>query len=189
VETTVSGKSALLQWILVLLKVAGAGLTTGLVTPLLQLLIDRVTIPPGGFRVALMAVPFAVLVAVLVWQAGRRWWTALLAALITMIAFVCAVNAAILVDGLTFDAGKTIRNALAGLAGGFVGAALMALGLTPLPGVPTAWRRWAVMVLFGTMAGALLALDYAVGFDVFSFLFPVWQAVVGVCLAVALNRR
>jgi hypothetical protein len=189
VETTVSGKSAMLQWILVLLKVAGAGLTTGLITPLLQLVIDRITIPPGGFRVALMAVPFAVLVAALVWREGRRWWTALLAALITMVAFVCAVNAAILVDGLTFDAGKTIRNALAGFAGGFVGSGLMALGLTPLPGVPAAWGRWAVMVAFGTMAGALLALDNAVGFEVFSFLFPVWQAVVGVCLAIALNRR
>uniref|UniRef100_Q07TN4 Uncharacterized protein n=1 Tax=Rhodopseudomonas palustris (strain BisA53) TaxID=316055 RepID=Q07TN4_RHOP5 len=187
--TIVSGKSATLQWILVLLKVAGAGLTTGLITPLLQLAIDRIDVPPGGFRVALMAVPFAVLVSALVWRAGRRWWTALLAALITMVAFVCAVNSAILVDSLSFDAGKTIRNALAGFAGGFVGAALMALGLTPLPGIRAAWGPWAVMVAFGTLAGALLALDHAVGFDVFSFLFPVWQSVVGVCLAVALHRR
>ena len=45
------------------------------------------------------------------------------------------------------------------------------------------------MVVFGTLAGALLALDNAVGFEFFSFLYPVWQAVVGVCLAIALNRR
>jgi hypothetical protein len=189
VESIVTAKSTTLQRLLDLLKVAGAGLTTGLVTPLLQLLIDRISIPPGGFRVALMAVPFAVLVAMLVWRAGRRWWTALLSALITMVAFVCAVNAAILVDGLTFDAGKTIRNALAGFAGGFVGSGLMALGLTPLPGIPARWQPWALTVVFGTMAGALLALDNAVGFEVFSFLYPVWQAVVGVCLAIALNRR
>ena len=139
-ESVVTAKSTMLQRLLDLLKVTGAGLTTGLITPLLQPLIDLVDVPPGGFRVALLAVPFAVLVAALVWRAGRRWWTALLAALITMVAFVCAVNAAILVDSLTFDAGKTIRNALAGFAGGFVGSGLMALGLTPLPGIRAAWR-------------------------------------------------
>jgi hypothetical protein len=189
VESIVTGKSTMLQRILDLLKVAGAGLTTGLITPLLQPLIDRVSVPPGGFRVALLAVPFAVLVAALVWREGRRWWTALLAALITMVAFVCAVNAAILIDGLTFDAGKTIRNALAGFAGGFVGSGLMALGLTPLPGIRAAWAPWSLMVVFGTLAGSLLALDNEVGFELFSFLYPVWQAVVGVCLAIALNRR
>ena len=43
VESIVTGKRTMLQWLLDLFKVAGAGLTTGLITPLLQLAIDRVT--------------------------------------------------------------------------------------------------------------------------------------------------
>lgn len=189
VEARVTGNSAVMQQLLHLLKVCIAGCVTGFVTPWLQPLIDRVAIPPGGFRVALLAVPFAVLVAALIWRVRRRWWIALLAALITTIAFVCAVNAAIFIDSVSFDAGKTIRNTLAGLAGGFVGATIMALWLVALPGVPRAWRRWVSMVAIGTLAGALLALDNAIGFEFFSFLFPIWQAAVGVSLAVALQRR
>lgn len=187
--STVSGNSAMLRQLVRLLNVAAAGLATGLITPWLNPLIDGVAIPPGGFRVALLALPFAVLVAFLIRRASRRWWSPPLAVAITMVAFVCAVNAAILIDSLSFDAGKTIRNLLAGFAGGFVGAAIMALWLIPLPGVAKAWQGWAAMVAVGTAAGGLLALDNAVGFEFFSVLFPVWQAAIGVCLALALQRR
>jgi len=125
VDPTETGYHATLRRLFDLFKVMCAGLATGLITPWLQPLLDRVDLPPGGVGVALMALPFALLVQWLVWRTGRRWWTATLAALVTMLAFVAAVNVAILVDALTFDSGRNIRNALAGLAGWIFNLALL----------------------------------------------------------------
>ena len=188
-DPTETGYHATLRRLFDLFKVMCAGLATGLITPWLQPLLDRIDLPPGGVGVALMALPFALLVQWLVWRTGRRWWTATFAALVTMLAFVAAVNVAILVDALTFDSGRNMRNALAGLAGGGTGALLLVLGLLPLPGVPVARLAWLATPLIGTLAGGLLAVDFAVGFEFFSFLYPVWQAAVGVSLATALHRR
>jgi hypothetical protein len=44
------------------------------------------------------------------------------------------------------------------------------------------------MLLAGTLAGALLALDNALELDLTSVLYPVWQASVAVGLAMALRR-
>jgi hypothetical protein len=44
------------------------------------------------------------------------------------------------------------------------------------------------MLLTGTLAGALLALDNALDLDMTSVLYPVWQACVAVRLAMALRR-
>ena len=44
------------------------------------------------------------------------------------------------------------------------------------------------MLVTGTIAGALLALDTSLGLDRTSFLYPVWQAAVAVRLAMALKR-
>jgi hypothetical protein len=43
-------------------------------------------------------------------------------------------------------------------------------------------------VVVGTIAGPLLALDNVLELDLTSVLYPVWQAGVGVGLAVALRR-
>lgn len=188
-NATGTGYHATLRRLFDLFKVACAGLATGLITPWLQPLIKLIELPSGGYGVALMALPFALLVAFLVWRAGRRWWTATLAALITMAAFVLAVNVAIWVDALTFDNGRNVRNALGGFAGGLTGAGTMVLGLLPLPGVPVARLAWIAMPLVGMLAGGLLAVDFAVGFEFFSFLYPAWQAAVAVCLASGLHRR
>jgi hypothetical protein len=45
------------------------------------------------------------------------------------------------------------------------------------------------MLLTGTLAGALLAVDNALNLDLTSVLYPVWQAAVAVRLAMALQRR
>jgi hypothetical protein len=45
------------------------------------------------------------------------------------------------------------------------------------------------MPVFGTLAGALLALDSALDLDLTSVLYPVWQAGVAVALAVALRHQ
>jgi hypothetical protein len=50
----------------VLLKAAASGLLTGVLTPLLPPLIDKIGGSPGDFRLALVAFPFAILVLVLV---------------------------------------------------------------------------------------------------------------------------
>lgn len=173
-----------------LFKVAAGGVLSGVLTPLLPPLMDKLNGAPGDLRIALIAVPFAVLVFILVrrFSANPRW-AALAAAVVTMVAFVCAVNAAIFVDGQADAAGKMVRNVLAGLTGGFVGAGIMALGIALLPAGPRGLAAWLPMLVVGTVAGALLALDNALDLDLTSFLFPVWQACVAVGLTRALQGR
>jgi hypothetical protein len=159
-----------------LLAIAAGGVLSGVLTPLLPQLIDRIGGGPGDLRIALVAVPFAVLVFMVVrsFSANPRW-AALLAAIVTMVAFVCAVNAAIFIDGQANGADKMMRNILAGLAGGFTGSAIMALGIGLLPAGPRDVVAWLQMLVAGTLAGALLALDNALGLDQTSVLYPVWR--------------
>ena len=172
-----------------LFKVAAGGVLTGILTPLLPSLIDSISGTPGDFRIALVAIPFAVLVLILVRRTSANpWWAALTAAIVTMIAFVAAVNAAIWIDGQLGDAGRVARNILAGFAGGFTGASLMALGISLLPLGPRDAVAWLPMLVTGTLAGALMALDNALDLDLTSVLYPVWQAGVAVGLVKALRR-
>jgi hypothetical protein len=171
-----------------LLKVAVAGVVTGILTPLLPPLIDRISGSPGDFRIALVAIPFAVLVSILVRRfSANPWWAAVLAGIVTMIAFVCAVNAAIWIDGQVNGAPKGLRNILAGLAGGFTGATVMALGIGLLPAGPREVVAWLHLLVTGSVAGALMALDNALELDLTSVLYPVWQAGVAVRLALVLQ--
>lgn len=173
-----------------LLMIAAGGLVSGVLTPLLPTLLDKIASVPGDVRIAMVAVPFAVLVFVVVRRfSANPLWAALAAAAMTMAAFVCAVNAAIVIDGQMNGADKMMRNILAGVAGGFTGSALMALGIALLPAGPRDVVTWLQMLVTGTIAGALLALDNALGLDQTSFLYPVWQAAVAVRLAMALRRR
>ncbi len=173
-----------------LLKVAAGGAVTGLLTPLLPPLIDKISGSPGDFRIALVAMPFAILVFILVRRLGPNpWWAALTASVVTLIAFVCAVNVAIWADGQAAGADKAARNILAGLAGGFTGATIMVLGMSLLPAGPRDVLAWLPMLATGTIAGALLALDNALDLDLTSFLYPVWQAAVAVTLATALRTK
>ena len=133
--------------------------------------------------------PFAVLVFVLVRRfSANPLWAAGLAAVVTLIAFVCAVNAAIFIEGQTAGAATVMRYLLAGLTGGFVGTAVMALGIGLLPAGPRQAAAWWPMLITGTLAGTLLALDNALGLDNTSFLYPVWQAAVALRLSMILRR-
>jgi hypothetical protein len=172
-----------------LLKIAAGGVFTGLLTPLLPTVIDKLVGAPGDLRIALVAVPFAILVGVLVRRlTSSPRWAAVVAAIVTMVAFVCAVNAAIWIDGQVGDVAKAVRNICAGLAGGFVGSGVMALGIGLLPGSPRDVAAWLPMLVIGAVAGALLALDSALELDLTSALYPVWQAGVAVTLAMALQQ-
>jgi hypothetical protein len=64
----------------------------------------------------------------------------------------------------------------------------MALGICLLPSGPRDVVAWLPMLITGTIAGALLALDNALDLDLTSSLYPVWQASVAVALAMALRR-
>lgn len=172
-----------------LLMVAAGGIVSGILTPLLPTLIDHFVGLPGQLRISLIAVPFAVLVFILVRRfSANPLWAAGLAAIVTMIAFVCAVNAAIFIEGQTAGAAAVMRYLLAGLTGGLVGAGVMALGIGLLPSGPRAAAAWWPMLITATLAGALLALDHALGLDNTSFLYPVWQAAVAVRLSMVLRR-
>jgi hypothetical protein len=171
-----------------LLAIAAGGVLTGILTPLFPPLIDKISSAPGDLRIGLAAIPFAALVAVLVRRSGSNpWWAALAAAIVTIIAFVGAVNAAVWIDGQAADAGKAIRNVLSGLAGGFVGAGIMALGIHWPAGARDS-IAWLPMLLIGTIAGALFALDSALELDLTSVLYPVWQGGVAIGLASALRQ-
>ncbi|HKS21085.1 MAG TPA: hypothetical protein VJS63_17915 [Bradyrhizobium sp.] len=172
-----------------LFKIAGGGVLSGIVTPLMPLLVDKIGGAAGNVGIALVALPFAVLVfAVVRRQSVNPAWAALAAAFVTMIAFVCAVNAAVFIDAQAGGAAKAMRNILAGLAGGLVGAAVMALGIALLPAGPRKAAAWLPMLMTGAVAGTLLALDGAFELDLTSVLYPVWQAGVAVRLALALRR-
>jgi hypothetical protein len=171
-----------------LLMVAAGGIMSGILTPLLPTLIDHIVGLPGQFRISLIAVPFAVLVFILVRRfSANPLWAALLAVIVTMIAFVCAVNAAIFIEGQAAGASTVMRYLLAGLTGGLVGTAVMALGIGLLPVGPRNAAAWWPMLITGTLAGTLLALDNALGLDQLSFLYPVWQAAVALRLVMALR--
>jgi hypothetical protein len=171
-----------------LLMAAAGGVISGILTPLLPTLIDWIG-GPGQLRISLIAVPFAVLVFILVRRfSANAWWAAGLAAIVTMVAFVCAVNAAIFIDGQAAGATRIMRYLLAGLTGGLVGTAVMALGIGLLPAGPREAIAWWPMLITGTLAGSLLALDNALGLDQTSILYPVWQAAVAVRLTMVLRR-
>jgi hypothetical protein len=169
-----------------LLTVAAGGVISGILTPLLPALIDHIVGLPGQLRISLIAVPFAVFILVQRFSANPLW-AAGLAAIITMVAFVCAVNGAIFIEGQTTGAATVMRYLLAGLTGGLVGTAVMALGIGLLPSGPRAAAAWWSMLITGTLTGTLLALDNALGLDRTSFLYPVWQAGVAVRLVMALR--
>ena len=171
-----------------LLMVAAGGIISGILTPLLPGLIDMIAGGSGQLRISLIAVPFAVLVFVLVRRfSANPIWAAGLAAIITMVAFVCAVNAAIFIEGQTAGVATVMRYLLAGLTGGLVGTAVMALGIGLLPSGPRAATAWWPMLTTGALAGTLLALDNALGLDRISLLYPVWQAGVAVRLVMVLR--
>jgi hypothetical protein len=139
-----------------LLMVAAGGVISGILTPLLPALIDHVVGLPGQLRISLIAVPFAVLVFILVQRfSANPLWAAMLAAVVTMIAFVCAVNAAIFIEGQTTGACHGHALSARRLTGGLVGTAVMALGIGLLPSGPRAAAAWWSMLITGTLAGTL----------------------------------
>jgi len=173
-----------------LFMIAGGGLLSGILTPLAPLLVDKIGDASGNFGTSLVALPFAVLVFIVVRRCSANpVWAALVAAIVTMIAFVAAVNAAVFIDGQADGASKLMRNILSGLSGGLVGSAVMAIGIALLPAGPRKAAAWWPMLMTGAVLGPLLALDNALGLDQTSVLYPVWQAAVALRLALVLRMK
>ena len=173
-----------------LLMIAAGGLLSGLLTPLMPQLIDRIV---GGSRQSAHGAGGGAVCGAGFFVVRRcsanPLWAALLAAIVTMVAFVCAVNAAIFIDGQAYGAAKIMRNICWRASRAVSSArAVMALGSRLLPAGPRDAAAWMRMLLTGTLAGALMAVDNALDLDLTSVLYPVWQAGVAVRLAMVLRR-
>jgi len=170
-------------------KVAAGGLVTGLVTVVWQPWIDQLRALPGDLRVGLAAIPFAILMALIVRRHARRSWRpALMAAAVTVVAFVCSVRTTMWIDHEMNGDDTAARMILAGLGGGFVGAAVLALGFAAMRDSRRGVAAWLPMLGIGTLAGALLACDDAIDLVFGLTLYPVWQAGVAVGLVMALRQ-
>ncbi|WP_315835806.1 hypothetical protein [Bradyrhizobium prioriisuperbiae] len=158
------------------------GLITGVLTPFMQLLVIRTQLS-GNHALVLLALPFAVLVMGLL-HATRSppWWALVTAALVTTVAFVAAVSAAVFVVELPSGLPKVVRYMLAGIAGGLVGTSIMAIGLRLLPLGRAGLRAWLPMLAIGVVVGILLAVDILIKVPLVSVLYPVWQAGVAIGL-------
>jgi MFS family permease len=158
------------------------GLVTGCLMPLLMSAFDRLDLrgyfgadfAVNVFRFALCGVPFAWLIARIAAPAGR--WRASAMGIATVaaasVAFTASYFAGLALDGLHTP--ELALMLIAGLAGGCVGSAVMALAAMRLRISPRA--RWRSLVLTGAALGALLALDAWLDIKNVSALFPVWQA-------------
>jgi hypothetical protein len=148
----------------------------------MQLLVIRTQLS-GNHALVLLALPFAVLVMGLL-HATRSppWWALVTAALVTAAAFVAAVTVAVFVVEPSAGLPKVARYMLAGIAGGLVSTAIMAVGLHLLPLGRAGLRAWLPMLAIGGVAGMLLAVDTLIKVPLVSVLYPVWQAGVAIGL-------
>jgi hypothetical protein len=164
------------------LKAGVGGLATGILTPLMELPVIKLDLV-GSYTFALVAVPFAVLVLVLLRVIrSPPWWVVVSAALITAAAFVAAVTAAVWVIQFPSGLPEPLRNMLGGVAGGLVGTAIVVIGLCVLPVGPPELKAWLPMLAIGGAAGMLLEIDALLQLDLVSVLYPVWQAGVAIGL-------
>jgi hypothetical protein len=162
-----------------------AGVITGLLTPLFEALIDHFHLfrATGGFSLALGGLPFAALVVAIAYRASHgSWWRPFVLGLVTFVAFEIAITAAANVSFALSGRAESIRNILGGLAGGFVGSALMALAALTTRQGPRRIVAWLPMIGVATILGMLLAIDGYLHSDKLWLLFPVWQASVAAML-------
>jgi hypothetical protein len=163
------------------------GLATGYLTPLMEYPLVQLDVA-GRYGFVVAGLPFIVLVVALV--RGLRappLWIQGAAAVVTAAAFLAAIRVTGLMVDTPLSASGAVRNLLAGMAGGFTGAAVMALGFLVLRLGRAGLGQWLPMVAAATLAGGLLAADLALRLDSLSLLFMLWQASVAATLVRALR--
>lgn len=166
------------------------GLVTGLLTGPAQSLVDTLHLVRalGGFAMALGGVPFAILiVAVARMRAQADWWRALSLGFVVVVVFEVAIVVSANISMSLTDWNEITRNILAGLVGGLVGTALLGGGAFSLGIGPRRFAVWLPMVAAGTVLGVLLAIDAYRQAENAWLLFPLWQAVVALLFARAVE--
>ncbi len=164
------------------LWLSGLGLISGLLSSIAPEAAERVT----ALGVPLYPAPlFGLVIAFGVYRWGKaNWWAAVLALVVTVLAWVAAVRGFHIV---TDDAARNIY--LGGLVAGTIGAAgTMLGGAITLP----ALRRlpdWLLTLGVGAVAGLLVGPNPRMADANFLLLFLVWQAAVAGCFGYALTRR
>lgn len=162
------------------------GIATGYLTPLMEHALDYLDVG-GRYGFIVAGMPFTVLVVALI-RALRAppLWIEVAAAVVTVAAFFAAIRLTGLIVDATWSTSEALRNAAGGLAGGFTGAAVMAIGFCVLGLGGPELRRWLPLLAAGALAGLLLEADLALRLNGVSLLFTVWQASVAAALVTTL---
>ena len=165
------------------LWLSGLGLLSGLLSSIAPGVVEHikilgVAIYPGSL--------FGLVIVFGVYRWGKAsWWAAVLALVVTVVAWIAAMRG---FESVTDNATSNIY--LGGLVAGAIGAAgAMLSGAITLP----ALRRlpdWLITIGVGAIAGLLVGPDVQLPDDKsFLLLFLVWQAAVAGCIGHALTRR
>ena len=167
-----------------------AALITGLLTAPAETLVDHLNLLRGlgGFSMVVSGAPFAILIVTLVRVLVRaEWWRALTLGFVVVMAFAIAIAIASETSMDLTGRSEIVRNAIAGLVGGFLGSALLVGGVLLLHIGGPRGTRWLQMIAAGTLLGVLLAFDVYRQADNFWVLFPIWQVVVTLLFVRALE--
>ena len=162
--------------------IVGCGLLTGFLTPLILNYIDSLDYPRGfsgshGVALAISAVPYGLLIAVIARIAAEAGWLRAGAlGLATLVAASVAITLSANTNAALDNIAEPGRELIGGPVGGVIGSGLMALAAVLLRIGPRNPARWLPMVLVGTVLGAVLALDVWLHSENVWVLFPVWQA-------------
>jgi hypothetical protein len=172
--------------------VALGGIVSGLLTPLAQMLTDRLHLVRmvGGLSLVLQGVPFTVLVIVLARVIARaEWWRALVLGLVALVGFDLAMTVAANVGFALTGRPEVVGNVVGGLAGGLVGSGTLAFAAWLLRIGGRSAARWLLVLVVGALLGLLLALDGYLHSETVWILFPIWQAGVALALLHAIKDR
>jgi hypothetical protein len=163
--------------------IALCGLLSGFLTPLILNYIDSLYQPRGfsggnGIVLAVGGLPFALLIVVVARIAADvSWLRAAALGIATMVATSVSITLSASTNAALGAIAEPARELIGGPVGGVTGSGLMALGATLLRIGPRQHPlRWSVLVLVGTVLGALLAVDVWLDSENVWVIFPVWQA-------------
>jgi hypothetical protein len=162
--------------------IALCGLLSGFLTPLILNYIDSLYQPRGfsggnGIVLAVGGLPFALLIVVIARIAADvSWLRAAALGIATMVATSVSITLSADTNAALGSIAEPARELIGGPVGGVIGSSLMALGAMLLRIGPRHPLRWWVLVLAGTVLGALLAVDVWLDSENVWVIFPVWQA-------------
>ena len=162
--------------------IAFCGLLSGFLTPLIPNYIDSLYQPRGfsggnGIVLAIGGLPFALLIVVIARIAADvSWLRAAALGIATMVATSVSITVSANTNAALGSIAEPTRELIGGPVGGVIGSGMVALAGSLLRIGPRHPARWWMLVLVGTVLGALLAVDVWLDSENVWVLFPVWQA-------------